>query len=88
MDEKKFAGTPAETDKGEAVRDEALSDEELDAVAGGEGKNAGMNIYHPGYQSSAGFLYTRTEWIECFYCHGPILAGEKHDCSAKKVPIR
>ena len=35
MDEKKFAGTPAETDKAKAVQGEALNDEALDAVAGG-----------------------------------------------------
>ena len=70
------------TDKTEAVQDEALSDEDLDTVAGGEGVNAGPNTY------SAGDGFHKMEYIDCHYCHGAIVLGEKHDCPAKKIPIR
>lgn len=82
--------TPVETDKAEAVRDEALRDEELDAVAGGEGYNDGKGYYRPGWPSCGGVGSAGTEYIECPDCGGPILRDPryKHDCPAKQVPIR
>ena len=84
------AQTAQETDKAEATRGEVLRVEDLDAVAGGEGHGAGMNVYRPGLTSCAGVGSGGTEWITCSYCGGAILNDPryKHDCPAKRVPIR
>ena len=76
------AQTAQETEQAKAVRGEALRDEELDAVAGGEGYNGGPNTYSPG----DGFH--KMEYVDCHYCHRAIILGEKHDCPAKRVPFR
>ena len=52
--------------------DVALSDGLLGDVAGGD--------YHPGLGYCGGRGNLPTEWIDCKYCPGAILPGEKHHC--------
>ena len=94
MDEKKFAGTPAETDKAKAVRDEALNDEELDTVAGGwtDGVEGGDRDSDKGFRHEGAVKagISVTTYLTCRVCGGPIINDPRypHDCPAKKIPIR
>lgn len=81
MDNKEFSGIPEEMDK--AIRDGALSDEELDAVAGGEESQAGTKpaMWHVGPSGSYWHGHSR-EWYECSKCGGCIIPGREweHIC--------
>ncbi len=102
MEEKKLAGTPAKTEQAVEVFKERMkemdkaevSDEELDTVAGGwiDGVEGGdtdsdRGFSHPG-AVKAGIAVTT--YLTCRQCGGPIINDPryKHDCPAKKIPIR
>ena len=86
MDEKKFAGTPAETDKAKAVQGEALNDEALDAVAGGWQDGDPIGCRDKGGSHEGG---NRTPYMSCSHCGGTIVADVHfpHTCPDKN-PIR
>ena len=88
------AKTAQETEQAKAVQGEALNDEALDTVAGGwiDGVEGGdtdsdRGFLHPG-AVKAGIAVTT--YLTCRQCGGPIINDPryKHDCSAKKIPIR
>ena len=86
------AKTAQETEQAKAVRGEAVSDEELDTVAGGwlvgvEGSDSDKGFRHEG-GGAAGIVVT--QYLTCRKCGGPIIPDSRypHDCSAKKITIR
>ena len=88
------AQTAQETEQTEAVRDEALNDEELDTVAGGwtDGVEGGDRDSDRGFlhQGAVKFGVSVTTYFTCRYCGGAIVPDPRypHDCPAKKIPIR
>ena len=72
--------SPKKMDEAEAVRDEDLSDTEVDAVAGGQEGSAsdGPGKWHVGPSGSYWHGHSR-EWYECSKCGGCIIPGKERE---------